>query len=126
VVEAVQTYVNLVGGLSRATLGTARTAARGLLGQVGLQGVADDAERRVGKLAEEILAASRANRLLLENVVAAEVAKAASRWGFVRFEDLDEVREEIAEVRAQLRRQQQGHPVDGTSAASAPTVQAGA
>ena len=125
-VEAVQTYVNLVSGLSRATLGTARTAARGLLGQVGLQGVADDAERRVAKLTEEILAASRANRQLLENVVAAEVARAASRWGFVRFEDLDEVREEIAEVRAELRRQQQANPVDVSPAAANPTTEAGA
>lgn len=103
-VEAVQTYVNLVSGLTRVTLGTARAAARGVLGQVGLQGVADDAERRVNQVAEEIVSASRANRQLLENVVAAEVTKAASRWGFVRSEDLDEVREEIAELRAQLRR----------------------
>ena len=120
VVEAVQTYVNLVSGLSRVTLGTARAAARGVLGQVGLGGVADDAERRVGQLTEEILSASRANRQLLENLVAAEVTKAASRWGFVRSEDLDEVREEIAEVRAQLRRQQSGTAPAGSGPAAHP------
>ena len=117
-VEAVQTYVNLVAGLSRVTLATARAAARGVLGQVGLQGVADDAERRVNQLAEEIVEASRANRQLLENVVAAEVTKAASGWGFVRSEDLDEVREEIAELRSQLARRDEAERPPGTTVAA--------
>jgi hypothetical protein len=106
VVEAVHTYVNLVTGLTRVTRDVARVVTRGLLGQVGLLGVADDAERRLAKLTEEIMSAGRANRDLLENLVAGEVTKTASRWGFVRSDDLDEVREEIAEVRAQLARQQ--------------------
>jgi polyhydroxyalkanoate synthesis regulator phasin len=110
VVEAVQTYLNLVNGLTRATRQRARSTARGLLAQVGLEEVADDAERRVGRLTEEILSASRANRDLLENLVAGEVTKAASRWGFVRNDDLDEVREEIAELRAQLARPQASSP----------------
>ena len=104
VVEAVQTYVNLVNGVSRATRERARAAARSLLAQAGLEEVANDAEQRVAKLTEEILGASRANRELLENVVATEVTKVASRLGFVRSDDLDEVREEIAELRAQLAR----------------------
>jgi polyhydroxyalkanoate synthesis regulator phasin len=119
VVEAVQTYVNLVNGLTRATRERARTTARGLLAQVGLEGVADDAERRVGKLTEEILSASRANRELVENLVAGEVTKAASRWGFVRNDDLDEVREEIAELRVQLARQQAGTATPAPKAAAA-------
>ena len=106
VVEAVQTYVNLVNGLSRATREKAWSAAHGLLAQAGLEGVANDAEKRVAKLTDEILAASRANRELLENLVATEVGKAVGRLGFIRSEDLDEVREEIAELRAQLARAQ--------------------
>lgn len=119
VVEAVQTYVNLVSGLSRATREKAWSAAHGLLAQAGLEGVANDAERRVSKLTEEILEASRANRELLEKLVATEVAKAVSRLGFVRSDDLDEVREEIAELRAQLARARAaspppaGQPADG-------------
>ncbi|SDS26980.1 hypothetical protein SAMN04488543_1404 [Friedmanniella luteola] len=112
-IEAVQTYVNLVNGVSRAARDRARAAAREWLAQVGLEEVADDAERRVGRLTEEILDASRANRELLENLVASEVTKAASRLGFVRSDDLDEVREEIAELRAQLAR-------DKAAAAGAP------
>ena len=104
VFEAVQTYVSLVNGLTRATRERAAAAARGLLATAGLEGVADDAEKRVGKLTEEILGASRANRELLENLVAGEVTKVATRLGFVRSDDLDEVREEIAELRAQLAR----------------------
>jgi hypothetical protein len=98
----------VVAGLPRASGARARAAARGLLAQVGLEEVADDAERRVGRLTEEIVSASRANRDLLEQLIAGEVTKAASRWGFVRSDDLDEVREEIAELRAQLARQQGG------------------
>ncbi len=119
VVEAVQTYVNLVNGLSRATREKAWSAASGLLAQAGLGDVAEGAEKRVAKLTEEILEASRANRELLENLVATEVGKAAGRLGFVRFEDLDEVREEIAELRAQLTRRERAsveattEPADG-------------
>ena len=104
-IEAVQTYVNLVNGLSRAARERAYTSARGLLAQAGLEEVADEAEKRIEKLTEEILGASRANRELVENLVAAEVTKAASRLGFVRSDDLDDVREEIAELRAQLARE---------------------
>lgn len=128
VVEAVQTYVNLVSGLTRATRQKAWSAAHGLLAQAGLGGVADDAEKRVAKLTEEILGASRANRELLENLVATEVGKAAGRLGFVRSDDLDEVREEIAELRVQLARSQATpagtqQPVDGVPD---PTKDAGA
>lgn len=122
-VEAVQTYVRLVNGLTRATRDKARAAAHDLFAQVGLEDVANDAEQRVGKLTEEILSASRANRELLEKLVATEVTKAASRLGFVRFDDLDEVREEIAELRAQLARQQAG--TAGTTPTAGKTPAAG-
>ena len=131
VVEAVQTYVNLVTGLSRATRERAWSAAHGLLTQAGLEGVANDAEKRVAKLTDEILDASRANRELLENLVATEVGKAAGRLGFVRSDDLDEVREEIAELRAQLARdraaaaQHEAEPAVGAPVPD-PTADAGA
>lgn len=102
VVEAVQNYVNMVNGLSKMTRERAFQTARVLLAQAGLEGVANDAEKRVGKLAEEILLASRANRELVENLVAGEVEKAAARWGFVRSDDVEALREEIAELRRSL------------------------
>jgi hypothetical protein len=99
VVEAVQHYVTMVNGLSKMTRAKAMSTARMLLVQAGLDDVAADAQERVSKLAEEILQASKANRQLIEHVVTAEVDKAASRWGFVRAEELDELRREITELR---------------------------
>lgn len=99
-----QEHGGLLGGLTRATRDRALGAARALLATAGLEGAAADAGQRVGRLAEELVSASRANRELLENLVAAEVTRAASRLGFVRADDLDEVREEIAELKVQLER----------------------
>jgi membrane protein involved in colicin uptake len=99
VVEAVQHYVTMVNGLSKMTRAKALSTARMLLVQAGLDEVAADAQERVSKLAEEILQASKANRELIEHVVGAEVDKAASRWGFVRAEELDQLRREITELR---------------------------
>jgi len=103
-VEAVQNYVNLVTGVTKATRAKALSTARALLAHAGLEGVANEAGDRVSKLAEEIMLASRANRELVENLVAAEVDKAASRWGFVRTDDVEALREEIDELRRSLIR----------------------
>ncbi len=102
VVEAVQNYVNLVNGLTRMTRERAIQTARALLTQAGLEGVANDAEKRVSQLADEILSASRANRTLVENLVAGEVDKAAAHWGYVRSAEVEALREEIAELRRSL------------------------
>ncbi len=95
-------YVSMVSGLSKATRVKALAAARAVLAQAGLDDVATDAGERITKLAEEIIAASRANRELLENLVTAEVDKAATRLGLVRAEDLSQLRAEIAALRAQV------------------------
>lgn len=110
VAEIVQNYVDLVNSLTRATRERAAGTARGLLAQAGLEGAADDAGERLGKLAEEIAQANRANRDLVEKLVAAEVDKTAARWGFARAEDLTELREEIAELRRSQVRATVGTP----------------
>ncbi|MBA3529223.1 MAG: polyhydroxyalkanoate synthesis protein PhaF [Propionibacteriaceae bacterium] len=104
VVEAVHNYVNMVNGLTKTTRARAKATAKALLAQAGLGDVASDAGERVGKLADEIMAASRANRELLEKLVSAEVDKAAARWGFVRTEDMESLRQEVAELRRSLAR----------------------
>jgi len=98
--EQIQNYVNLVGGLSRATKAKAAEAAKGVLSATGLDDVAADANERVTNLAEEIMAASRANRELLVRTINAEVDKAAAKIGFARAEDLEALRSEVAELRA--------------------------
>ena len=100
--DARQNYVNLVAGLTRTTRDRAQATARVLLAQAGLTDVAHDAGERVSKLAEEIVNAGRANRELMENLIAAEVDKAATRLGFARAEDVQALREEIAELRGSL------------------------
>ncbi len=99
VFEAVQSYVNLVNGLTRATRARAMANARAVLAHAGLEGAANDASERLGRLTEEILPASRANRQLHENVVSAEVDRSAARWGFVRTDEVNVLREEIAQLR---------------------------
>jgi len=101
-VEAVQNYAHAVFGLTKVTRTKATEAAKSLLGQAGLNDVAAHTGERVTKLAEELLTASRANRNVLEKVVRAEVDKAASRLGFVRMQDLEELRAEVADLRSRL------------------------
>ena len=101
--ETWQGYANVVGGLTRNVRVRAVTTTRALLAQVGLEDVVVGTGERMAKLAAEIGDASRANRDLLENLVVAQVDRAASRLGFVRAEDLQELRAEVAELRAELR-----------------------
>jgi polyhydroxyalkanoate synthesis regulator phasin len=103
-VEAVQNYVHIVSGFTRMTRTKAAVAAKSLLAQAGLEDVAADAGERVTKLADELRNASRANRDLLEKLVRAEVEKATTRLGFVRAQDLEELRREIAELRSTVSR----------------------
>jgi polyhydroxyalkanoate synthesis regulator phasin len=98
-VDGLQNYIQMMSGMTKATRAKAVEAAKSLLAQTGLNDVASDAGERVTKLAEELLAASRANRELLEKLIKAEVDKAATRLGFVRAEDLEALRTEIADLR---------------------------
>lgn len=116
VVEAVQNYVAMVNGLSKMTRARAMSTARSLLAHAGLDDVAADAQERVTKLADEILQASKANRDLVENMVRTEIDRAASRWGFPRAEDLEDLRREIAELRLTMAYDSAGPPAAATKA----------
>ncbi len=100
--EGIQNYVDMAAGLTKATRAKATAAAKSLLASAGLEEVAADATDRVGKLTEEIMAASRANRELMGKLIAAEVDKAAAKLGFVRAEELDDLRRELAELRMSM------------------------
>ena len=101
--ESWQSYANLVGGLTRSVSERAVSMARALLAQAGLEDVAMDAGERLTKLAEEVGHASRANRELVETLIAAEVGRAVARLGFVRSEELQQLRAEVAELRESVR-----------------------
>jgi polyhydroxyalkanoate synthesis regulator phasin len=104
--ETINNYLHMVSGLTKTSRARARAAAKAMLAQAGLDGVAADAGERVGKLAEEIMNAGRANRELLEKVVAGEVDKAAGRLGFARASELESLRQEVAELRHAVTDQQ--------------------
>ncbi len=121
VTEQIQNYVNLAAGVRRATKAKAAEAAQGLLSATGLNDVAADPRARVSALAEEILAASRANRELLLKMITTEVDKAAARIGFARAEDLDGLRAEVSLLRAELA-EQSARAETAQAAATAATV----
>ncbi len=100
--EGIQSYVDMAAGLSKATKAKARAAAKNLLATAGLEEVAADATDRVTKLTEEVIAASRANRELMNKLVATEVDKAAGRLGFVRSDEIEDLRRELAELRMSM------------------------
>ena len=104
-VDPLPNYLQLVTGLSKATRARARSAARSVLSQVGLDEVADDATDRITKLTEEIQAAGKANREILENLITTEVERAAGRLGFARKTDLEAVRAEVAVLRTMIQLQ---------------------
>ena len=128
--EAFQTYINMVTGVTRSTQAKAAATARALLKQAGLEDVATEASGRVTKLAEEIMNASRTNRELWQHFVAAEVDKAAARLGFARADEVQELRDEIAGLRAQLKdataRMAKSAPVKKAATKKAPAKNAAA
>jgi polyhydroxyalkanoate synthesis regulator phasin len=101
--EVFQTYINMVTGVTKSTQAKASATARAMLKQAGLDDVATETSERVTKLAEEIMNASRANRELLQHYVNAEVDKAAARLGFARADEVEALRDEVAQLRAQLQ-----------------------
>jgi polyhydroxyalkanoate synthesis regulator phasin len=100
--EAFQTYINMVTGVTKSTQAKAVATARAMMKQAGLEDVATETSERVTKLAEEIMNASRANRELLQHFVNSEVDKAAARLGFARADEVEALRDEIAQLRAQV------------------------
>jgi polyhydroxyalkanoate synthesis regulator phasin len=99
VIEALQSYAQLASGLTKTSREKALATAKALLSQAGLGEVAADAGDRVSKLADEIVATSKANRLLLTQFVDSEVTKAVGRLGLAKASEVDELREEVAALR---------------------------
>jgi polyhydroxyalkanoate synthesis regulator phasin len=98
--DALQTCIHLASGLSKTTRERAAAAARALIGHAGLEDVAAEAQDRVTRLADEIVNASKANTHLLTTFVTHEVDQAVERLGLARRSDLEDLRTEIAGLRA--------------------------
>jgi len=96
-----------IDGASRMTRTRAKHLAERLLSQAGIDNVdleeaASEAGARINQLAEEIIAARRANQALLQRTVTTELEKSLSRLGLARADEVASLRAEIAELRRDL------------------------
>ena len=94
--DGLQHYVDLATGLTRTTLSTTER----LLAQIARQGevAAEHAER----LLDDVVARSVEGSDALARVIRSEVDHAVERAGFVRAEELVQLRREIERLRARL------------------------
>ena len=102
-----EAFGTALGGAGRLTRDRARQLAERLLGQAGLDNVdlgeaAAGASTRINQLAEEILAARKANRALLQRTVAGELEKSLDRLGLARADEVAGLRQEIAGLRSEI------------------------
>lgn len=94
--DGLQRYVDLATGLTRTTLSTTER----LLAQVARQGevAAEHAER----LLDDVVARSVEGSDALARLIRSEVERAVERAGFVRAEEVAQLRREIEGLRARL------------------------
>jgi polyhydroxyalkanoate synthesis regulator phasin len=102
-----EAFGTAIGGAGRLTRDRARQLAERLLSQAGLDNVdlgeaASGASARINQLTEEILAARKANRALLQRTVAGELEKSLDRFGLARADEVSALRQEIAGLRSEL------------------------
>ncbi|HSK96075.1 MAG TPA: hypothetical protein VK891_05605 [Euzebyales bacterium] len=94
--EGLQRYVELASGLTRTTLGTTERLLAGFVRQGEV--AAEQAER----LLDEIVTRSVASSGALAALVSSEVERAVERAGYVRADEVDELRREVEALRARL------------------------
>jgi len=98
--DAVIGYLQVASGLTDVTRQRATATAKSLLGDGGLGGASDKVNvGQVQSLAEELVAASKANRELLTGLIRAEVDRAVGALGLA-------TRDDVAALRRQVERQQ--------------------
>ena len=122
-------YLETISALRRFTQQKAGELAHDLLAQAGLDDFAVDAQQRIGRLTDEIVIASRANREMLQHLIRGEVDKAMGRLRFARAEELSDLRAEVDELQArldQLEAEQNGAgwavPDEGVTVAPEPSL----
>ena len=98
--DAVIGYLQVASGLTDVTRQRATATAKSILGDGGLGSASDKVSvGQVQTLAEEIVAASKANRELLTSVIRAEVDRAVAAFGLA-------TRDDVAALRRQVERLQ--------------------
>ncbi|HEY9292548.1 MAG TPA: hypothetical protein VIP98_14795 [Microlunatus sp.] len=102
-----EAFGTALGGASRLTRARAQELAERILSQAGLENVdlgeaASGATTKINQLAEELMAARKANRELLQRTVSTELDKSLGRLGLARAEDIDQLRDEVARLRSDV------------------------
>jgi polyhydroxyalkanoate synthesis regulator phasin len=103
--ETLRGYLSLAGGLTAVTRAKAVAQAKALLEDDTLAPLVEGGQRaqaQVQALAEEILAAGRANRELLKGVVRAEVERAVGSVGIAGQDDVDALRASLDRMERRL------------------------
>ena len=94
--DGLHRYLNLASGLTRTTLTTTERVLAGFVRQGEV--AAEHAERVI----DEIIARSVDSSGALARLVRAEVEQAVERAGYVRVEEVTQLRREVESLRAQL------------------------
>ncbi|MBA8795278.1 polyhydroxyalkanoate synthesis regulator phasin [Friedmanniella endophytica] len=106
ITEQLSGYLAMVAGLRRATRERAAGMAHELLAQAGLDDVATDAQQRVSRLTDEIVAAGRANRSMVQSLIRGEVDKALDRalatLHFARADDVADLRAAVDDLQQRV------------------------
>ncbi len=105
--DAVIGYLQVASGLTDVTRQKATATAKSILGDGGLGSASDKVSDKVNvgqvqSLAEEIVAASRANRELLTSVIRAEVDRAVAALGLATRDDVVALRRQVERLQTDL------------------------
>jgi len=102
--DAVIGYLQVASGLTDVTRQRATATAKSLLGDGGLGGASDKVNvGQVQSLAEELVAASKANRELLTGLIRAEVDRAVGALGLATRDDVAALRRQVERLQHDMR-----------------------
>jgi polyhydroxyalkanoate synthesis regulator phasin len=91
VLDGLRAYLQLATGLTEVTRERASAAAKALIaqGEASAEALVPGARAQVTSLTDDLLAASKANRHLLVNLVRTEVERSVARLGLVSAHEVD-------------------------------------
>jgi polyhydroxyalkanoate synthesis regulator phasin len=105
VLDGLRSYIQLASGLTDVTRERARAAAKALVSQsearVGAV-LPDNVKAQVASLTDDLIAASKANRTLMLNLVRVEVERSVARLGLVSAAELDAATRRAARLDARV------------------------
>ena len=125
-IDALRSYLQLASGLTDVTKERAKAAAQALISSNPLEGgtsavtaLGSTVTANAGALADDLVAASKANRKLLVGLIRSEVDRAVHRLGLATGDELDALAERVARIEGDA-----GIASSATRSAATPSVAA--